>query len=163
MAFKPSDALRDHLGFSNTDTMDEKWVIFNLIFIGILVTCLLFACINLLGGDLEYASIPWFLSDQYELKLQMVGFSSDGEESIVRGDKSTNSFAVFHLKEGRVVAVDAVNNSKAFMLGKRLYGKSVDASGLADEAGELTLRLQSIHRDLTTQTETESISLFKKK
>ena len=49
MAFKPSDALRDHLGFSNTDTMDEKWVIFNLIFIGILVTCLLFACINLLG------------------------------------------------------------------------------------------------------------------
>ena len=95
------------------------------------------ACINLLGGDLEYASIPWFWSDQYDLKLQMVGFSSDGEESIVRGDKSTHSFAVFHLKEGHVVAVDAVNNPKAFMLGKRLYGKSVDASALADESVEL--------------------------
>ena len=95
------------------------------------------ACINLLGGDLECASIPWFWSDQYELKLQMVGFSADGEESVVRGDKSTNKFAVFHLKEGRVVAVDAVNNSKAFMLGKRLYGKSVDAKLLADESVEL--------------------------
>jgi 3-phenylpropionate/trans-cinnamate dioxygenase ferredoxin reductase subunit len=95
------------------------------------------ACINLLGGDLEYASIPWFWSDQYELKLQMVGFSSDGEESVVRGDKSTNSFAVFHLRDGCVVAVDAVNNSKAFMLGKRLYGKSVDAKLLADESVEL--------------------------
>jgi len=95
------------------------------------------ACINLLGGDLEYASIPWFWSDQYELKLQMVGFSSDGEESVVRGDKSTNSFAVFHLKDGCVVAVDAVNSSKAFMLGKRLYGKSVDAALLADESIEL--------------------------
>lgn len=95
------------------------------------------ACINLLGGDVEYASIPWFWSDQYELKLQMVGFSSDGEESVLRGDKSTNRFAVFHLKEGRVVAVDAVNSSKAFMLGKRLYGKSVDAVLLADESVEL--------------------------
>lgn len=95
------------------------------------------ACINLLGGDLEYASIPWFWSDQYELKLQMVGFSSDGDSSIVRGDKSTNSFAVFHLKQGRVVAVDAVNSSKAFMLGKRLYGKTVDANLLADESIEL--------------------------
>lgn len=95
------------------------------------------ACINLLGGDLEYASIPWFWSDQYELKLQMVGFSSDGEESVVRGDKSTNSFAVFHLKDGCVVAVDAVNSSKAFMLGKRLYGRSVDAALLADESIEL--------------------------
>ena len=95
------------------------------------------ASINLLGGDVEYASIPWFWSDQYELKLQMVGFSSDGEESVVRGDKSTNKFAVFHLKEGRVVAVDAVNSSKAFMLGKRLYGKSVDAAALADESVEL--------------------------
>ena len=95
------------------------------------------ACINLLGGDVEYASIPWFWSDQYELKLQMVGFSSDGEESVVRGDKSTNKFAVFYLKEGRVVAVDAVNSSKAFMLGKRLYGKSVDAAALADESVEL--------------------------
>ncbi|MDB9969804.1 FAD-dependent oxidoreductase [Porticoccaceae bacterium] len=95
------------------------------------------ASINLLGGDVEYASIPWFWSDQYELKLQMVGFSSDGEESVVRGDKSTNKFAVFHLKEGRVVAVDAVNSSKAFMLGKRLYGKSVDVAALADESVEL--------------------------
>ena len=95
------------------------------------------ACINLLGGDVEYASIPWFWSDQYELKLQMVGFSSDGEESVVRGDKSSNKFAVFHLKKGRVVAVDAVNSSKAFMLGKRLYGKPVDAALLADESVEL--------------------------
>ena len=59
---------------------------------------------NMLGGDKVYASVPWFWSDQYELKLQMVGFSSDGDESVVRGDKAANQFAVFYLKEGKVVA-----------------------------------------------------------
>lgn len=95
------------------------------------------ACANMLGGDKVYSEVPWFWSDQYELKLQMVGFSSDGDNSVVRGDKDANQFAVFYLKEGKVVAVDAVNSPKEFMVCKQLYGKPADAAALADPEVEL--------------------------
>ena len=92
---------------------------------------------NMLGGDKAYASVPWFWSDQYDLKLQMVGFSADGDTSVLRGDKTLNQFAVFYLKDGKVVSVDAVNSPKEFMVCKQLYGKTVDPSVLADTDVEL--------------------------
>jgi len=92
---------------------------------------------NMLGGDKVYASIPWFWSDQYDLKLQMVGFSADGDTSVLRGDKAANQFAVFYLKDGKVVSVDAVNSPKEFMVCKQLYGKTVDPSVLKDTNVEL--------------------------
>ena len=95
------------------------------------------AVANMLGGDKVYESVPWFWSDQYELKLQMVGFSSDGDTQVVRGDKAANQFAVFYLKDGAVVAVDAVNSPREFMVCKQLYGKQVDAQKLADPATDL--------------------------
>jgi 3-phenylpropionate/trans-cinnamate dioxygenase ferredoxin reductase subunit len=92
---------------------------------------------NMLGGDKAYASVPWFWSDQYDLKLQMVGFTADGDTSVLRGDKAANQFAVFYLKAGKVVSVDAVNSPKEFMVCKQLYGKTVDPSALADSTVEL--------------------------
>ena len=87
---------------------------------------------NMLGGDKVYASIPWFWSDQYELKLQMVGFSADGDQQVVRGDMDANTFAVFYLNDGKVVAADAVNSAKEFMVCKQLIGKAVDPAQLTD-------------------------------
>lgn len=95
------------------------------------------AAANMQGGDKVYASVPWFWSDQYELKLQMVGFSADGDQQVVRGDQATNQFAVFYLKDEKVVAVDAVNSPKEFMVCKQLYGKKVDVSALADSSVDL--------------------------
>lgn len=95
------------------------------------------ACANMCGDDKIYAAIPWFWSDQYELKLQMVGFSSDGDTQVLRGDQSENKFAVFYLKDGAVVAVDAVNSPREFMICKQLYGKQVDAEKLADPEVDL--------------------------
>lgn len=92
---------------------------------------------NIRGQDKVYAAIPWFWSDQYELKLQMVGFSADGNQQVLRGDKSANQFAVFYLKDGVLVAADAVNSPKEFMLCKNLVGKPVDAARLADPATDL--------------------------
>jgi 3-phenylpropionate/trans-cinnamate dioxygenase ferredoxin reductase component len=89
------------------------------------------------GGDKTYASIPWFWSDQYELKLQMVGFSSDGDTQVVRGNMEANEFAVFYLKAGAVVAVDAVNSPKEFMICKQLIGKQVDPRVLEDPHADL--------------------------
>jgi 3-phenylpropionate/trans-cinnamate dioxygenase ferredoxin reductase subunit len=92
---------------------------------------------NMTGGDKVYASIPWFWSDQYELKLQMVGFSADGDSHVVRGDMDANQFAVFYLKDGKVVAADAVNSPKEFMICKQLIGKEVDPVALADPESDL--------------------------
>ncbi len=95
------------------------------------------ASANMTGGDKVYASIPWFWSDQYELKLQMVGFSADGDTQVLRGDMASNEFAVFYLKDGKVVAADAVNSPKEFMICKQLIGKEVDAAALADPEADL--------------------------
>ena len=95
------------------------------------------AAANLCGGDRVYASVPWFWSDQYDLKLQMVGFAADGDTEVLRGDKSANRFAVFHLKDGAICAVDAVNSPKEFMICRRLIGREVDAQALADPDTDL--------------------------
>lgn len=95
------------------------------------------AAANLCGGDRVYATVPWFWSDQYELKLQMVGFAADGDTEVLRGDQSANSFAVFHLKDGRLAAVDAVNSPREFMICRRLIGRQVDSRTLANPETEL--------------------------
>ena len=73
------------------------------------------AASNMLGGSKSYASMPWFWSDQYEHKLQMVGFSKDSDQSIVRGDMASKSFTVFYLKDDSIIAADSVNNPKEFI------------------------------------------------
>ena len=92
---------------------------------------------NMLGDDKVYAAIPWFWSDQYDLKLQMVGFSADGDSQVLRGDMDTHQFAIFYLKDGKVVAADAVNSPKEFMLCKQLVGKPADPAKLADPETDL--------------------------
>ncbi len=94
------------------------------------------AALSLCGKDKAYDALPWFWSDQYDLKLQIAGLSQGYDEVIVRGDRqNSRSFAAFYLKDGVVIAVDAVNKPPEFMVGKRLItGKvSVDKTKLADE------------------------------
>ena len=91
---------------------------------------------NMLGEEnLCGDTLVW--SDQYELKLQMVGFSADGDTQVLRGDMDANQFAVFYLKDGKVVAADAVNSPKEFMLCKQLVGKTADPALLADPQADL--------------------------
>ena len=59
------------------------------------------------------------------------------KRQVLRGDKASNEFAVFYLKDGNVVAVDAVNSPKEFMVAKQLYGKAVNEADLANPAFEL--------------------------
>ena len=100
------------------------------------------AASNLTGGDKRYASIPWFWSDQYDLKLQMVGFSSDGDESITRGEPETHEFAMFHFHDGKVVAAEAVNSPREFLVAKQLIGKTVDPNALSNPEVDLKSLLE---------------------
>ena len=95
------------------------------------------AAANLAGNDRTYASVPWFWSDQYDLKLQMVGFSADADRHVTRGDPDKQEFATFHLAGDTVLAADAVNSAREFMAARQLVGKQVDADSLADPLVDL--------------------------
>ncbi|MCS5566555.1 MAG: FAD-dependent oxidoreductase [Pseudomonadales bacterium] len=95
------------------------------------------AASNLTGGDKKYASIPWFWSDQYDLKLQMVGFSSDADESITRGAPETHEFAMFHYRGGKIIAAEAVNSPREFLVAKQLIGKFIDPNTLSNPEVDL--------------------------
>jgi 3-phenylpropionate/trans-cinnamate dioxygenase ferredoxin reductase component len=80
--------------------------------------------------------VPWFWSDQYDVKLQIAGLPFDADRQVVRGDPSASGFAVFHLAGDRIVSVEAVNAPPEFMAGKQLIGKAtpVDVEKLSDPA-----------------------------
>ncbi|WP_395666442.1 NAD(P)/FAD-dependent oxidoreductase [Methylocella sp.] len=91
------------------------------------------------GRPAPAATAPWFWSDQYDLKLQMAGLSEGYDELVVRGSMEDASFTAFYLKDGRVIAADAVNRPGDFMAAKRLIAERVraKAADLADEAVSL--------------------------
>jgi len=91
---------------------------------------------SLCGKPKAYASVPWFWSDQYQLKLKMVGLSQGYDQLVLRGAPETDSFAAFYLKDGQVLAVDTVNRAPEFMVAKRLISERihVDPLRLADDA-----------------------------
>lgn len=80
------------------------------------------AAAALLGHDRPFESAPWFWSDQYELKLKMVGLSQGHDQFLLRGSVEERSFSAFYLKGERVIAVDTVNRPAEFMLAKRIVG-----------------------------------------
>lgn len=92
------------------------------------------AAASICGTPKPYAQFPWFWSDQYDVKLQTVGLSQGADLSIVRGDPSARRFAVFYLKDGMLIAVDAVNSAAEFMSTKLLLAEGItpDPGVLAD-------------------------------
>ncbi len=74
----------------------------------------------LTGAEEAYDAVPWFWSNQYDLKLQTVGLSTGHDQAILRGDPATRSFSLVYLKGGRVIALDCVNATKDYVQGRAL-------------------------------------------
>lgn len=89
----------------------------------------------LCGKPKPNRSVPWFWSDQYDLKLQMAGLSQGHDRCVLRGDPATRSFCAFYLQGTRLLAIDAVNRPGDFMQAKRALAQpvAIDAGQLADE------------------------------
>lgn len=96
------------------------------------------AAANVCGEDVRYADIPWFWSDQYDLKLQIAGLSQGYDQAIMRGG-SERSFTCVYLESGHIIAVDAVNSPKDFIQSKKLIAEhaTMDLARLPDAAIEL--------------------------
>lgn len=80
----------------------------------------LIAAQNIVGKNTSYESIPWFWSNQYDIKLQTIGLSVGYDEAIVKGDQSQHSFSVYYLLKGNIIAVDCINSVKDFVQGRKL-------------------------------------------
>ena len=78
-----------------------------------------------------YDAVPWFWSNQYDLKLQTVGLSTGYDSTIMRGDLANRSFSLVYLKQGRVIAIDCVNSIKDYVQAKALImSRAMPASEL---------------------------------
>ena len=98
---------------------------------------------NAIAGTPEpYDAMPWFWSNQYDLKLQSVGLSVGHDGVVVRGDPAARSFSVLYLLEGRVLALDCVNATRDYVQGRKL----IESGAVADPAalGDPEIPLKSL-------------------
>jgi 3-phenylpropionate/trans-cinnamate dioxygenase ferredoxin reductase subunit len=91
------------------------------------------------GDPAPYHAVPWFWSNQYELRLQTMGLSIGHDQTVLRGDPATRSFSLIYLKAGKVIALDCVNAARDYVQGKALveHGIQVAQEALADTATPL--------------------------
>jgi 3-phenylpropionate/trans-cinnamate dioxygenase ferredoxin reductase subunit len=94
---------------------------------------------SIAGAPEPYHALPWFWSNQYDLRLQTIGLSLGHDREVLRGDPAARSFSIVYLKRGRVVALDCVNAVKDYVQGRALVvgGARIDPVRLADAATPL--------------------------
>lgn len=92
------------------------------------------AAANICGKDVSYTQVPWFWSDQYDLKLQIAGLSEGYDDVVIRGNPAERSFSCLYLRDGRLIAVDAINAPRDFVHSKQLIADhaTIAAERLAD-------------------------------
>ncbi len=97
------------------------------------------AAANICGLDVTYAQVPWFWSDQYDLKLQIAGLSEGYDDVVIRGNPAERSFSCLYLRGGRLIAVDAINAPRDFVQSKQLIADRAEIAKerLADPATPL--------------------------
>lgn len=93
----------------------------------------------IVGRDQPCTAVPWFWSDQFELKFQMAGLAAPGDEVVLRGDMASDRFSVFYLRHDTLVAAHSVNKPAEHMQSRKLIGARArfSASQLADESFDL--------------------------
>ena len=97
---------------------------------------------SIIGEKIAYNQVPWFWSDQYDHKLQIVGLSGSHHEVVTRESEKNTSFTIFYLRDNELIACDAVNNPKEFLICKKLVANKVKIS--SDKLKDPTLDLNNL-------------------
>jgi 3-phenylpropionate/trans-cinnamate dioxygenase ferredoxin reductase subunit len=100
------------------------------------------------GQPADYAAVPWFWSDQRDLKLQMVGLTAGADRTVVRGDPHARAFSVFCFRGDTLIGIESVNKPADHMFGRRLLGAGQSIT--PDEAGDLSFDLKARLAQLPT-------------
>jgi 3-phenylpropionate/trans-cinnamate dioxygenase ferredoxin reductase subunit len=94
------------------------------------------------GSPQPYEAVPWFWSNQYDLKLQTVGLSLGHDRTVLRGDPGARSFSLVYLRDGRVTALDCVNATRDYAQGRRLV--EAGAAIAPELLGDITRPLKEL-------------------
>jgi 3-phenylpropionate/trans-cinnamate dioxygenase ferredoxin reductase component len=100
------------------------------------------AAAALLGKERPFTANPWFWSDQYDIKLQMVGLAAGADRTVVRGNVGANKFSAFHYRGDRLVAVDSINSPEDHMPARKLLDLGVSPS--PDEVSDSARAIASL-------------------
>ena len=100
------------------------------------------AAANICGQDTSYSQVPWFWSDQYDLKLQIAGLSEGYDSVAIRGNPVERSFSCLYMKENRLIAVDAINAPRDFVQSKQLIADRVEI--YPDSLDDATVALKDL-------------------
>lgn len=100
------------------------------------------AAANICGQDASYCQVPWFWSDQYDLKLQIAGLSDGYDDVVIRGNPAARSFSCLYLRAGRLIAVDAINTPRDFIQSKQLIADGVEIA--TQELGDAGIALKDM-------------------
>jgi 3-phenylpropionate/trans-cinnamate dioxygenase ferredoxin reductase subunit len=100
------------------------------------------AALAMVGKPSPYREVPWFWSDQYDLKLQIAGLAWPGDQLVLRGDPESRKFAIFHLREGAVAAVEAVNAPPEYIVGRKLIGEGAKVA--PERLADMSISMKNI-------------------
>lgn len=94
---------------------------------------------TIMGLASSYHDVPAFWSEQYDMRLQSAGIARDADDLVVRGDTRAGPFSVVYLRDGRIIAIDAINSPREFIAARRLIADraSIDRDRLADSGVSL--------------------------
>lgn len=100
------------------------------------------------GAPADYAAVPWFWSDQRDLKLQMVGLTAGCDRTVLRGNPAERAFSVFCFRNNRLVGIESINRAADHMFGRRLLaaGETVTPEEAGDPSFDLKARLSHLPR-----------------
>lgn len=97
---------------------------------------------RLTGKVAPFEAVPWFWSDQADLKLQMVGLAGPTDDAVLRGDPASRRFSVFRFRDGVLTAIESVNRPADHMLGRRLLAGTPTLT--PEQAGDESFELKSL-------------------
>ena len=97
----------------------------------------------MLGAEAAYDPVPWFWSDQYDVKLQIAGLNRGYDDTVLRPGKRSGSQSVWYYRQGALIAVDAMNDALAYAFGKKALEarRSIPREIAADPAADLKAAL----------------------
>jgi 3-phenylpropionate/trans-cinnamate dioxygenase ferredoxin reductase subunit len=94
----------------------------------------------IMGMPKPYTAVPWFWSDQYDVKLQIVGLTQNYDDTVTLGDVASGRFSVVYFREGRLIGIDSVNKPSDHVVGRKLLGAGKTLTPAAARASGFDLR-----------------------
>jgi 3-phenylpropionate/trans-cinnamate dioxygenase ferredoxin reductase component len=97
---------------------------------------------GLMGSSEKYRAVPWFWTDQFDIKLQMAGLSTRCDQVVIRGEPESRKFSVFYFRDGRLAAVDSVNRPGDHLAARKLIGAGTEIT--LEQVADLSVDLKAV-------------------